>query len=502
MAGNSEIPEGLQEHVIPKHQLPQAVVGANDNARVDRLEFPDKDDKRIEVQVEIQDAYNVRREIRDGFRRLFEGLKFMDGIFGIKYIPRKKAQEIADEERSRKKLLLLKEAKREFGVITQAVRDQITKALPAIIEYDELHQEGIAMRVQEYAKYQCERNHDLLQNGHYEKWRRAMFDPSLDLRSVRERDVFYEIVKIEAERAFTEALKSKDPEKIAEGFMELGGIALFEPEDLLDVPEEIMKNPEVKKVFVDLLRKFLSVHPVFYFSVRQHLVKLGFFENNQEIDQNPLIVKTAKEDVNWAFEQNPALSAQYVNTFRDEGFDLQFTEKEKAFYIEALLKRLREMAKESVVHYLALRKQFDLFGLLDADTSDNDQEVSKNLAGHLSQLGNSHPILVTKLMHYWRKIGLQVPVGADEDSSVKGTGKYPSASDWKNLDSTSIANRALSVREQEERNYSHVLSLCSGFSAERMSFDEGQLQRMQRKYPQYDPKNNGNAYMANVEKKE
>jgi len=499
MANNSEFPEGIQETL--EQNLPVTLYSGNENGRDPNVKSPDKAAREI-IQVKIQDVYIARKKERDGRRTFIEKSEFLSRLFRKQHIAPKTAQETADEERGRKKLSLLKEAMREFGEITQDVRRSIERALPNIIEYEELHPEQTSLKTQEYAKYQCERNRSLLTGGHYEKWRATMLDPNFDISGERERHIFFGIVKIEAERAFTEALKSKDPERIAEGFMELGGIALFEREDLLDVPAEIMNDSEIKNIFIELLCKFLAVHPKFYFRVRKHLVKLDFFESHEEIDRNPAIQKAASVGIHWAFEQNPALFSGYVDTFLEEGADPQLSKKEKDFFVEELFKRLRVMAKESVIHYLALRKQFHALGLMDGAKSDGDPEVCRNIAGHVSALRSAHPMLFNKLMFYWRKIGLQDPDDSDDECNIQNSGTYPSSSDWKNLDPTSIANRALRIRQQEERNYQHVFSQLSKYSAERVCFDHGQLLRMQRKYPQYDPENNGNGYMANMEEKE
>jgi hypothetical protein len=474
-------------------------VRRNESLKPVPVATPDDIRMFIERRLALQEIYGVRKQMRDAFRGFAERNQWLGNLFGTEHIPEITAQQIAKEEDERQVHRMRKFAMKETGVHPLSAHAELSKS--------ELDKPREVMSAEEYAKYVAGKYRYLIQNGDYKKWRDTMLKYQFKLGAQRESDAFYAVITYEAEKAFAEILNSGEIQKIPDAFMYLGGISLFEPEILYDVPKAAVDNAEVRDSFTQTMALLLGVHPELYFKVRNHLIKLGFFRDNEEIDWHPVVVESARKVLKSALHFDQGLFMRYRNLYVEQGYSLQLTGVEEDGMREIIYGRLREAARISPGKYMALRKQLETNEVMDGDAADSDDEVRWLLLGHRQRWEEIHPWALNKLQYYWRANDLSVMDKVSprefenhENEALRGDPRNAVPSDYgpipKGMDPEDTAQRVLNYVEREKERYAEFEREIEKLSIDYLDFDSGKLREAYRKFPQYYDKNFGKGYAA------
>jgi len=444
--------------------------------------------KVVEQKLALQEIYGIRKKIRDDLRSVTERTPWLAGVLGVENIPKISAQQISDEEGARRVRRMCKFAKKDTGVHPLTVHTEVATL--------ELKKEQNVMEAEEYGKYILGKNRGLLEAGDYKKWRNVMLKLRYKFSTEREKTAFYDVIQNAAEVAFAKILEGKDPQRMVNGFIYLGGISLFKPEDLVDVSKETFTNPQVKAAFLGMLTGLLDSHPDLFFKVRAHLLELGFFQNKKEIDGWLEIVTKAKKTLMSAMNFDQGLFMRYRNLCQDHGFSLNLSEEEEMQIFEPLFVRLRRAALQSPGKYMALRKQLKHLEIMDEETADGDDEVKWALLGHRLQWEKIHPWALSKLRNYWQTSGLHVinEVQPEDfaDHSNEELRKDPCRSVPigcaplpRGTDTEITAQRALNYFEYEKEKYEEFDKEIEQLSMDYLDVDAEKIRVLHAKFPQY-----------------
>ncbi len=460
---------------------------------------PDEVKAYIERRLQLQNVYNVRKEMRDSFRNFAERNQWLGGVLGINFVSPTTAQRISEEEQSMKFLSIRKTAVRN--------QDPNVALLEADYTRREIEKDPKVMNAEEYAKYIAGKKRHLLKEGKYKKWRDAMLGLRNRFKSDPEMHAFYRIIRYEACSAFTRVLLEENPDKIAEGLMYLGGIELFDAEDLLDVPKEIFELEHIRERLIALLEELI---PGYYLGVRTHLVKLGFFQSYSDIDHHLRIVVKVKEILEDALNRDAAVFAEYRESFIKGGMELKFSERDEKHFKEKLLRKLRIAAAKSPGKYLAERNHLDMLNVMDAEEADADPQTRWYLLGHKLQWGSIHPWALSKMERLWRFCGLSVmdDVSTDEfenqeDSELQGSPLKAVTIDYmpltnKNFSTEVIADMSAHFCQAEKELYEQMEEETKKLSQDYLDYAAGEIYKLQSRFPQYDGMNGGKGYMAHI----
>ncbi len=453
----------------------------------------------VERRLALQEIYGVRKQMRDAFRGFAERHQWLGNLFGTEHIPETTAQQISKEEDERQVHRMRKFAMKETGVHPLSVHAELSKS--------ELDKAPEVMSAEEYAKYIAGKYRHLIMKGDYKKWRDTMLKYRFKLGAQRECDAFYEVITCEAEKAFAEILNSGEIQKIPDAFMYLGGISLFEPEVLYDVPRKTIDHPEVRDSFTQTMALLFGVHPELYFKVRNHLIRLGFFRDNEEIDWHPMVVEAAKKVLKSALHFDQGLFMRYRNLYVEQGYTLQLTGLEEEEMREIIYRRLREAARISPSKYMALRSQLETIEVMDGETADSDDEVRWLLLGHRQRWEEIHPWAWSKMRHFWGSKGLTVidevspqEFEHHENEQLRHDPKTAVQVDYgripKGMDPEVTAQRALNYLEHEKEKFEGFEREIEKLSTDYLDFDSGKLRTAYQKFPKYYDKNFGKGYAA------
>jgi hypothetical protein len=391
------------------------------NMDIKNSQYPERRDltneemiaRRIDSYLVATEICNIRANVRNSMRSIFERYGWLAKFRGEKKIDTVNAQYTADEQRyyhARKVRILMAEEADVHPVKALHVSEGLYTYLDTYRDDDKIARE-------EFAKYIGEKLKYIFEAGDYKKARAFVDVARAKIKMPLEMNALNEIVGYKVVDAFSEAVKVADPKKVIVAFYELGAIHRFRSFELLDLSVSLRTKPEIKKVFLQELGMLMAADAVKYKLVKDYLVELEFLGRSEAVVSEQ-VLEGMNKSLRTALEVHPVAYHQVKKRLTRMNLPVELCEKAHGAAEVEILRWLAVEIRHCGFQYALVRDYWAEMGMVDADSCDINPKIVEASKGAFRRMYELHPIVYKILRTRWAQLGITEPFDSEYLRSI------------------------------------------------------------------------------------
>lgn len=422
------------------------------------------------------ELFRRRADIRNGLRSWFEKIPCLADLLEYPYLKKMSAQEVYDEHYD---IVDKKVARESFSE-----RGHPTEALTVLAEDGNPDKEDRILKIEEYAKQTAYKfdwyvRHDGVDfaAGYIKRMLGWLGNEALKREIVDQ-------VRLKSGEILARLIREKKPQDAVFAFYCLGSLFRFERKDLFDVKNEELRDPLIKKAFLEALSRTVGADAgmSLYTAVRDHMEEVGFF-NAGEADSSGEVLIEANKLLDKAIEEHAIVYREVLGALNMAGLQ-RVTAEAQSKQRTVLVSRLAKMMEQYPGLYAANRDKWGEWGILDTIEADGDSTIAEMFNAHLGRCFKENPYFYNKMKYHWRKSGL---VENKANEAI-----YAASANWilkVEFEGSPVTDMTWSAFENEKQKEQRLIE--NGDAEENACmmrfrrFYQVQKEHFEDKYPQY-----------------
>jgi len=363
-----------------------------------RSEEAKRDREIVARLLKNSELFRRRADIRNGLRIWFEKIPCLADLLDYPYLKKMSAQEVYDEHCA---IVEKKVARERFP-------EQENKTGALMIPEDDGNpdKDVTTLKREEFAKQTAYKfdwyvRHDGVDfaAGYIKRMLDWIGNEALKREIVEQ-------VRLKSGEILSRLIREKKPHDAVFAFYSFGSLFRFERKDLFEVKDEELRDPLIKKAFLEALSRTVGVDAgmSLYEGVRGHMEEMGFFSADEANSSGAIRVE-ANRLLDKAMEEHAIVYREVLCALNKAGLQ-QATSEAASWRRMVLVSRLAKMMEQSPGLYAANRDKWGEWGILDTIEADGDGTIAEMFNAHLGRCFKESPYFYNKMKYHWRKSGL------------------------------------------------------------------------------------------------